>query len=183
MPSRRPVPGPSHAGFGLLQMLVATLVLAVLYSLALPSFRHVLDTLHADSLRMQLVSVFATARSTAITRRQRIEACPSSDGQTCGEDWSHGWLLYPTARDPHPDLPGSPGMELLQVRQLARSRVHASPSAGRPRIRFRPDGRNAGLNQTIRICVEGRQLGTVTVNVPGRTRSARARRPTRCDAP
>src|SRR5690606_5993482 len=96
MPSRRPVPGPSHAGFGLLQMLVATLVLAVLYSLALPSFRHVLDTLHADSLRMQLVSVFATARSTAITRRQRIEACPSSDGQTCGEDWSHGWLLYPT---------------------------------------------------------------------------------------
>lgn len=170
----------SRGGFGLLEMLVAALILATLCSLALPSFRRSLDRLKADSLRMQLVSVLSTARSTAIVRQQRIDACPSSDGMTCGDDWSRGWLLYPGAPPSRPAPPGSPGMETLLVEQRAPSRVRGIHTARRPRIQFRPDGRNAGKNQTIYICLGDYRHSEVVVNVPGRVRSKHVRRPTPC---
>ena len=167
------------AGLGVLQLLSALAVLAILLALALPAFQRSVDHLRADALRMQLVSLLSTARNTAIARSQRIEACPSSDGMTCGHDWSHGWLLYVAAAGgpPRPE-----GATPLRVEQLARSRLQALHSGGRPRIQFRPDGRNAGANQSIRICVEGRRHSDVVVSVPGRIRSRRVRRAMACDA-
>ncbi len=162
-------------------MVVTALILAVLCSLALPSFRRTLDSLQADTLRMQLVSVLSTARSTAIVRQQRIDACPSSDGATCGGEWSHGWLLYPSAPPSRPAPPGSPSMEPLLAERRAPSRIRSVHSLKRATIQFRPDGRNAGKNQTIYICLGDYRHSEIVVSVPGRIRSKRTRRPTPCD--
>ncbi|WP_182337634.1 GspH/FimT family pseudopilin [Stenotrophomonas tumulicola] len=168
---------PQPRGFGLVQLVVATCILAILSALALPSLRGALARTRADSLRMQLQSLLATARSTAITRQQRIEACPSDDGVTCGKDWSRGWLLYPVPPGSRADpLP----TELLLVEQRRPSEVRTVQSTLKPRIQFRADGRGAGTNQTIRVCLDGQLHSKVMVSVPGRIRSERPNRPMPC---
>ncbi len=162
------VPSPArHAGTSLLQMLVALLLLAILATLAWPSFSDVLDRLRAETLRSQLVALLSTARSTAVTRHQHVQACPSSDGSTCGDDWSHGWLLFPA---PPPSTP-----ELRPVAWLAEQRTPGPVRAigNRQRVHFRPDGRTGGNNLSIAICVAGRLHSRVVVSVPGRVRSER----------
>ena len=172
---RTSLPLPRQAGTSLLHMLIAVLVLAILAATAWPSLNAVLAALRADSLRAQLVAVLATARSTAVTRHQHVQACPSSDGTTCGSDWSHGWLLFPAPPPSTPALTPPP----WRIEQRAPGPVRAV--GNRQRIHFRPDGRTGGNNLSIRICVAGRLHSRVVVSVPGRVRSERGTRAISCD--
>lgn len=166
---------PQQAGAGLPEVLIVVLVLAILCAIALPSLRETLARLRAETLRGQLVSVLSTARSTAITQRRVIGACPSSDGSTCGGDWSHGWLLYVAAPPSAPD--GTP-IELLLVEQ--RSRVALQAAGNRDRVEFRADGRTRVNNLTIQICMGPALHSEVVVSVPGRVRSQRPSGPASC---
>ncbi|MGS1078362.1 GspH/FimT family protein [Pseudoxanthomonas beigongshangi] len=47
-------------------------------------------------------------------------------------------------------------------------------SVGRPQLRYLPDGRSAGSNLTVRICLRERLMSEVVVNNGGRARSRRA---------
>lgn len=163
------LPAPCSRGYGLVELCMALALVATLAATALPSFQRTLARLRADSLRMQLHAMLSTVRSTAITRRQRIEACPSSDGITCGRDWARGWLVYPA---PHTPLrPGKAPKGVLLVEQHAASSVKARTSLWRQRMQFRADGRNAGVPQTICIYI-GKQLHSeIVISMPGRVRS------------
>lgn len=172
---RRFHPLPRQTGTSLLQLLVAVLVVAILAAIAWPSFNAVLAGLRAETLRGQLVALLATARSTAVTRHQHVEACASSDGTTCGSDWSHGWLLFPAPPPSAPAHTPSP----WRAERRAPGPVRAM--GNRPRVHFRPDGRTGGHNLSIRICVEGRLHSRVVVSVPGRVRSERSTGPVSCD--
>lgn len=172
---RTPLPLPRQTGTSLLQMLVALLVLAILAAIAWPSLNAVLAGLRADALRAQLVAVLATARSTAVTRHQHVQACPSSDGATCGSDWSHGWLLFPAPP------PSTPALTPPPWRAERRAPGPVRAVGNRQRVHFRPDGRTGGNNLSIRICVAGRLHSRVVVSVPGRVRSERSRRELGCD--
>ncbi len=168
------------SGYGLLHWVLALGVLGVLCALALPPLNALLDRMRTDTLRMQLHATLATARSTAISRGRPIEACPSSDGIKCSDDWARGWLMYEplvTTR------PGYTPKKPFIVERRPRSKVTAFVSDGRPRIRFRPDGRNAGLNQKIRICISDRLYTEVVASIPGRIRSRRAREREPCREP
>lgn len=166
---------PRPAGTSLLQLLVVVLVMAILAAMAWPSFTAVLAQLRAEALRAQLVGVMSTARSTAVTRHQHVQACPSSDGATCGSDWSHGWLLFPAPP------PSAPGLTQAPWRIERRAPGPLRAIGNRQRVHFRPDGRTGGNNLSIRICVAGQLHSRVVVNVPGRVRSERTTRPVRCD--
>jgi len=157
-----------QAGSSLLQMLIALLVLAILAAMAWPSFSALLARMRADTLRSQLVAVLSSARSTAVTRHQHVQACPSSDGSTCGDDWSHGWLLFPA---PPPSTPAQVPAPWL-AEQRPRGPLRAA--GNRQRVHFRPDGRTGGNNLSIRICVAGQLHSRVVVSVPGRVRSERS---------
>ncbi|WP_256776180.1 MULTISPECIES: GspH/FimT family pseudopilin [unclassified Stenotrophomonas] len=159
-------------------MLLIILIAAVLSAMALPSLQDMLGRIRAEALRGQLVSLLSTARSTAITRRQPIEACPSSDGSSCGSDWSHGWLLYPAL--PPSTLDAAPLPPLLVER---RPRAGLQAVSNRARVQFRADGRTGGNNLSIRVCVKDTLHSKVVVSVPGRIRTQRPRRPTLCQAP
>jgi len=155
-------------------MLVAVLMLAILAAIAWPSLNALLAGLRAEALRAQLVAVLATARSTAVTRHQHVQACPSSDGTTCGSDWSHGWLLFPAPPQSTPSLTPPP----WRMERRAPGPVRAV--GNRQRVHFRPDGRTGGNNLSIRICVAGQLHSRVVVSVPGRVRSERPRTPASC---
>lgn len=170
---RRPSPFPRPRGFTLQELMVTLLILAVLCALALPSLSASVSRMRADMLRMQLVSVFNSARSTAITRAAPVAVCPSEDGMHCGDDWSQGWLILLDRGSG--TAPPSPA-DVLQHRPGYRdAAVVARSSQSRPRLRFQPDGRSGGSPLTVAICAGGQLHGEVVVNNVGRTRATRRR--------
>ncbi|MBT2766554.1 GspH/FimT family pseudopilin [Stenotrophomonas sp. ISL-67] len=165
-------------GMTLLELCVALAIVALLCLLALPSFSTTLSRLRADMLRMQLVSVFNSARSTAITRHEPVAVCPSQDGERCGGDWSRGWLIF---RDRGANADVLAPEDVLQFRTgYDDLLLHAATSQGRQRLRFQRNGSSGGSPLTLVICAGGLRHGQVVVNNVGRTRSTRQREQAEC---
>jgi type IV fimbrial biogenesis protein FimT len=137
-------------GWTLLELTVVLAMVALLCALAYPSFSDLVGRVRADVLRMQMVSVFNSARSTAITRFQPIGVCPSDDGQQCGSEWSRGWIIH---RDIGPGEPTLAAEDILHFRPgTTGERLRARSSQGRTRLRFQADGRSGGSTLTLDIC-------------------------------
>lgn len=168
MPPSHPA-HPQCQGWTLVELGVVLATLALLCALAFPALHTALEQLRADTLRMRIVSVFNSARLTAITRHRPIQVCPSTDGLRCGDDWGAGWLTQ--AQDPalvaalDDPLHFQAGMDQGTVRVFA--------GEGRKRLHFQADGRSGGSNLTVHICIEDRLHSQVIVNNVGRTRSTR----------
>lgn len=162
----------------LLELSVTLAVVAVVCLLALPSFNATMSRMRADMLRMQLVSVFNSARSTAITRHEPVAVCPSDDGRRCIGDWSRGWLIHRDRGGPS----ASPAEEdILHYRAgYSDAAVRATTGQDRRRLRFQRDGRSGGSPLTVDICTGGTLRGRVIVNNVGRTRALRMREDTDC---
>jgi len=174
---------PRHrrSGFTLLELIVTLAIATILTVVALPSFRSTLDRQRATTAVHLLSAQFAQARSTAITRAEVVSVCPSRGDGRCREDgdWSDGWILY---RDPGRDgQPNAPGEVLREERRSRRGNLVLRSSSGRPLLRYLPDGRSAGSNLRVRVCLHGRLQGEVVVNNLGRVRSVRAAGTQPCD--
>ena len=175
------MPIPPHSqppGKTLLELLLTMLIISLLCALALPLLQQPLQELRATTLRRQLHASLASARATAITQRQRIGVCPSTDGRSCGTRWDQGWILFRAGTDKG----GS-----LQIRQVLRHEAGqrgrallARGTRGRPVLYFNADGRSGNSNQTLTICLQGRTHGQVIINIGGRVRSKRPRMPRPC---
>ena len=166
------------SGLTLLELMVALTVASILAAVAFPSLTQLSDRLRAEALRLQLHTMFNQTRHTAISRSERTEICPSQDGIRCGIDWSRGWLVYPV-RVKRLDR-NKPPRNVFLVERRGRSKVTAFITEGRTHLQMRPDGRSAGSNLTVRICIETQLHSVVKVSVPGRVRSWRVRGYERC---
>lgn len=160
----------TQTGLTLIETLIALALLAILLSLAVPSFHGNIQQQRVATVANELITTLHLARSTAIRDRQRVTVCPSHDGMSCtgGNQWHEGWIVY---RDPNAQpQPASPD-DVLRVVQ-AREGVYMH-SAGRTRTRFRPDGAAYGTNLTIRICdTSGHDHHrAIIVSNPGRART------------
>lgn len=162
-------------GFQLIELLLIVMLLAVALALAWGPWQRALRHLQAESLRRELVASLSLARSTAITERRRVSVCGSSDGHQCDQAWSRGWRVRIESRT----AAEGPG-RLLRTHTSRQHRVELRASDHRPEVQFRPDGRNAGTNQSIVLCVDGYEHSRVIINVPGRVRSQRPRQPVAC---
>lgn len=102
-------------GYTLLELLITTLVLALLSAIAIPSLS---ASLARQRQRAEIDALFHAvhvARKESIMRRKAVSICPSNDATTCGDDarWSSGWLMFEnTDRDSPPRI--DPGEVLLQ---------------------------------------------------------------------
>lgn len=101
-------------GYTLYEVLLTTLLIAVLLALVIPSFS---ATVARQRQRAELDALFHAvhhARKESIMRRRAVSLCPSDDGLTCGPDadWSNGWLMFENRdRDSPPQI--DPGEILL----------------------------------------------------------------------
>lgn len=96
MSTRRCNAEPPSRGFTLVELVIAVLILAILVSLALPSFQSTIRSNRLSASTNQLVSAISLARSEAIKNTSGAGVCSSSDGASCAgvADWSVGWLVW-----------------------------------------------------------------------------------------
>lgn len=77
------------SGFTLLELIVTMFVMAILLTVGIPSFKHVIDSTNIASLNNQIKGGLNYARSEAITRNATVVLLPSNPN-----DWgSSGWAI------------------------------------------------------------------------------------------
>lgn len=163
-----------NAGVTLIELLTALAVLAVLLSLAVPSFAHLRRQARIGAAYHALTASLAGARLAAVSHGMPVTVCPSRDGERCRKDlvWEDGWIAFlDPARAAQPAAPD----RILQRGSLDDRGLAVRSTAGRHWIRYQPTGFSHGSNLSLWICSreDGTEIGRVAVNRAGRTRSER----------
>lgn len=138
------------AGFSLMELLVTIAVLAVVLTVAVPSFRDFLLNSRITNQTNEFVLALAYAKSEAVKRNLAVIVCSRATDLTCvaSTTWDDGWLVYADT-----DANGAPDPgEILQVRADLEGgntlRAGASQS-----VTFNSSGFSPGVNNDIfRLC-------------------------------
>lgn len=80
-------------GLTLIELLVTIAVLAILLTIALPSFRTAIQNNRLATQGNDLVTAMQLARAESLKRRRPVIVCASSDGATCQGAWTDGWIV------------------------------------------------------------------------------------------
>lgn len=87
----------SIRGFSLIELLVTLSILAILLSVAVPSFSGLVADARVSETQNRLRAVLALARSEAIRQNQRITLCASQDATSCVGDARRGASIWSQA--------------------------------------------------------------------------------------
>ncbi|MDX1678496.1 GspH/FimT family pseudopilin [Arsukibacterium sp.] len=133
----------THSGFTLVELMVTIAVVAIVATIAVPSFNGLVQGNRLSGATNQLVSAFHLARSEAIKRSQNVSLCATSDGINCTPraDWN-SWLVLA-------------GNEVILQGRVSSGLNVAGPantniifsSAGLVR-----DNAGAGLSSSLQVC-------------------------------
>lgn len=80
-------------GFSLLEMLVTISIMLILAALTIPSQKALLARSKADVMRMQLLRAINLTQIEAITKKELVTLCQSSDQKTCLGHWKDGYII------------------------------------------------------------------------------------------
>lgn len=157
-------------GFTSLELLVTVAILAVLATLAVPSFIHVVRQSRVNATVNELHAALNYARQSAIVRNSYVVMCKSADGAHCNHglpDWNSGWLIFDNL-DRDAAVQVGAGEPVLRVHGPNHAR--ASIISNRNSFTFRPIGTRS-VNGTFRYCSEDSKLDrALIINVMGRVR-------------
>ena len=129
-------------GITLIEVLVGITIVAILTSVATPSFTALLSVNRLATQANEILGALTISRSEAIRLNKRVVFCRSDDGTSCaagGGNWQ-GWLVF--ADNNGNDLPDAG--EILRTGTIASGRPgqprDLRPEQSRPdrRRRFRP---------------------------------------------
>ena len=85
---------PRQRGYTLLELLIALTILLILSTLALPSFSSIVKRTQAEIQMHALIDAAQLARSSAVSRRESVVFCATSNQQVCGDDWTQGAMVF-----------------------------------------------------------------------------------------
>jgi type IV fimbrial biogenesis protein FimT len=156
----RAAPSRKHcgAGFTLIEVVVVVALLAIVATIAAPSFRSFIGTMNSKSAAFDLISDLTVARSEAIKRNANVTVTPT------GGDWAKGWQVL--------DANGN----ALRQRSALTSSLSVGGDAGAGVV-FSPNGRlandTATANQkwSISSTISGVTARCVVISPTGSARS------------
>lgn len=162
------------AGFTLTQTLVVAAILAVLLTIALPSLKRAIASVHAASARGEMIESLMAASRLALAVQRHVILCPSYDGAACttdSSDWSNGWLAY---LDENGNREQDSTEPIILSKPSLTGGTRLLSSTGRTRLVFQPRGDNAGSNVTFTLCNRDGAIRPTTLVLAnsGRWRSA-----------
>lgn len=171
----------SVRGFTLLELMVVVVIVIILAVVALPSFESSLRLNRVNTLTNVLIASLSLARSEAIRSHYPMGVCASSDGQSCGTNWSDGWIVW---RDSNGNSALDSGEDILNYNK-ANPAVTIKANPAEVKFMFDRRGRTSGtrvaeglaLNQSIQLqpnqCTPQEMLQrTLRVNASGQINSA-----------
>jgi type IV fimbrial biogenesis protein FimT len=84
------------AGFTIIELLITVGLMAIIVSLAVPSFRSIIRSSSLSASASEFLGALNYARAEAIRRSRPIILCKSTTGNTCSltSEWEQGWLAY-----------------------------------------------------------------------------------------
>jgi type IV fimbrial biogenesis protein FimT len=139
--------GSSQSGFTLIELMVTVAVLAVLATIAAPSFTEILSSLRVRTAAYSLISDLSLARSEAVKRGVAVVVSPSAQG------WSAGWTIVanttPTATTLTEQISSGNGVQFL-----------SSPGS----VTFGADGRSNSAT-TVRFSVTNNHSKSVCISL------------------
>lgn len=85
-----------NSGFTLIELMVTLIILSILVTVGVPSFRHMILKNSVDGDRDTLFNNLIYARTEAIKRSQTVSICKSTNLTTCDAtaDWGDGWIVF-----------------------------------------------------------------------------------------
>jgi type IV fimbrial biogenesis protein FimT len=154
---QRPNSARRNSGFTLVELMFTLTILAILMSLAVPSFNQTLASIRLSSTTNDLNAALSQAKSDAIRLGKRVTICASTDSTTCANTttWSQGWITFVDGTRTTGVLSVDDGEQVTAVAQAAHDSLRIS--ANTPYVTFGSDGRPRDLNNaflfgTLRIC-------------------------------
>lgn len=163
----------SQRGFTLLEIMMVLVIVALLMSVAVPSFEGFIERSRITNEVNRLVNNLNYARSTAVSQAQVITLASNDDS-----DWSSGWQIYATNTVTVGGVAFVAADTLLKDINGSAARLTVnSNAAGTPFISFRPNGMlNENGNVIIAVCDDGddQQGRSITINLVGRVTVANA---------
>ena len=159
-------------GFTLIELLMCVAILAVLLTLAVPSYATLIGRSKNQAARAELTAALSLARMAAVSRGSHVIVCPSDNNDQCSSttQWQHGWIVFV---DLNHDGSRSPSDAVLAVAQAQSPSVAILGTSGRVHVDYQPDGSAVGTNQTLTVCdrVGGvRDATSIVINQAGRVR-------------
>lgn len=175
-------------GFTLIELLVTVAMVAILASLAAPSFRTMLVKRSVQAAADSLMGDMRFARSEALKRSRRTVICRSTNGTSCAGtagSWSVGWIVF-VDMDASNNV--SAGDDLVKVQQalpnIASIQDDTTPANTIHTFKYEPTGWAKAATQTLSFTPTGNvPVGSkrlVCVSMQGRP-SLRAEGTTSCN--
>lgn len=140
-----------HHGFTLIELLVTVALIAILASLATPSFRSLLVKRSVQAAADSLVTDMRSARSEALKRSTRTVICRSTNNTTCAGagSWSDGWIVFV---DMNANGVVDAGDDLIRVQQALPNIASIQdpvPLNTRPSFNYEPTGWAKAANESF----------------------------------
>jgi type IV fimbrial biogenesis protein FimT len=159
-------------GLTVIELIVTLAVAAILGAIALPAWSVVAERARITATANGLLGQLHYARNEAVTRHANVTLCPSADGVVCSGEptgWHAGYLVFVDADN---SRTREAGEQILRRTDPVGPGIRLHTTAGRPAIRFMPDGAAWGTNATFSVCADGasRQNRAVILLGTGRAR-------------
>jgi type IV fimbrial biogenesis protein FimT len=157
-----------QTGFTLIELMVTIAVLAILLTIAIPSYQSMVRNNRIAAQANQVITALNYARSEAVKRGAPATVCSSNGGTACAgsTNWSTGWLVFADANK-NGTVDG--GETVLRVWPALNT--SNTLKASKTRITFTATGFATGFNDTFKLCDSGdtSSARAITINAMGRS--------------